>query len=301
MLLILHGANRFARNEYLAEYLASKNIEPEYIEEEDLSVNDLASLTQGQSLFSSERLVIIHDLSENADVWTALAEWVGKREIDADIILLESKLDKRKSTTKDLIKKATVKEFTPLKGGDMRAAASWLVEWAGKNGVKLDSSAASELVKRVGYDQGMLVNEVKRLAVLDSDVKLSTIREYTPDKLEARVFSILEAALKGDKKYLVNELAALRQLSDPYQFMGLLSSQVFQFMAIHFSGVSLTEVSSGLKLNSYALQNSNKVNVSRAKVRYANSALAEADYKMKSTSYDPWDLIEFALVDISLR
>lgn len=301
MILLLHGDNRFERGEYLAGLLESRGVEPEYVDGDTFDIDSLASLTQGQSLFAEDRLVLIDGLSQNSDAWEAFSKWIEKFEVGVDLVILEGRLDKRKLVTKSIIKKSTAKEFKLLKEGDSGAAVSWLMEWSeSKRGVKLERTAAVELVGRVGFDQGMLVGELDRLLSLGDAFGVDAVRRYTPDRVESKVFGILEAAIKRNHSVVLSELQTLKATSDPYSFLGLITSQLVQFAGVWASS-DVTKVSSELKLNAYALKSAQRIGVDGARLERAVGVVAEADYKMKTTSADPWGLVELALIDIALN
>lgn len=301
MILLLHGDNRFERGEYLAGLLESRGVEPEYVDGDTFDIDSLASLTQGQSLFAEDRLVLIDGLSQNSDAWEAFSKWIEKFEVGVDLVILEGRLDKRKLATKSIIKKSTAKEFKLLKEGDSGAAVSWLMEWSeSKRGVKLERTAAVELVGRVGFDQGMLVGELDRLLSLGDAFGVDAVRRYTPDRVESKVFGILEAAIKRNHSVVLSELQTLKATSDPYSFLGLITSQLVQFAGVWASS-DVTKVSSELKLNAYALKSAQRIGVDGARLERAVGVVAEADYKMKTTSADPWGLVELALIDIALN
>lgn len=301
MILLLHGDNRFERGEYLAGLLESRGVEPEYVDGDTFDIDSLASLTQGQSLFAEDRLVLIDGLSQNSDAWEAFSKWIEKFEVGVDLVILEGRLDKRKLVTKSIIKKSTAKEFKLLKEGDSGAAVSWLMEWSeSKRGVKLERTAAVELVGRVGFDQGMLVGELDRLLSLGDAFGVDAVRRYTPDRVESKVFGILEAAIKRNHSAVLSELQTLKATSDPYSFLGLITSQLVQFAGVWVSS-DVTKVSSELKLNAYALKSAQRIGVDGARLERAVGVVAEADYRMKTTSADPWGLVELALIDIALN
>ena len=202
---------------------------------------------------------------------------------------------------KSIIKNSTAKEFKLLKEGDSGAAVSWLVGWSeSSRGVKLGRPAAAELVGRVGFDQGMLVGELDRLLSLGGDFGVDAVRRYTPDRIESKVFGILEAAIRRDYVTVLNEIQILKMTSDPYSFLGLITSQLVQFAGVSSSS-DVAKVSADLKLNIYALKSAQRVGMDGARLERAVGAVAEVDYKMKTTSADPWGLVELALVDIALN
>ena len=98
--------------------------EREVFEAENLTPESLPSIFFGTTLFSTEkRKILIKDLSENKETFDVFSENFEKyKETDADVILFETKLDKRLSTTKKLVKEGLeIKEFKKREELDMKA------------------------------------------------------------------------------------------------------------------------------------------------------------------------------------
>ncbi|MBR2587295.1 hypothetical protein IKE71_02895 [Candidatus Saccharibacteria bacterium] len=96
----------------------------EVFEGENLLVTDLPSLFLGESLFSSGgRKILVKDLSENKEVFFDFAEKIEQYlKTDSEIILWETKIDKRLSATKNLVKAGVeIREFAAPVKIDTRA------------------------------------------------------------------------------------------------------------------------------------------------------------------------------------
>lgn len=93
-------------------------------EGENLTVSDLPGLFLGATLFvTGARKILVKDLGENKEVWASLAEHISEfLATDAEVIIWESKLDKRLAATKTLVKAGVeVKEFKTQEPVNMRA------------------------------------------------------------------------------------------------------------------------------------------------------------------------------------
>ena len=96
----------------------------EVFEGENLTSSDLPSLFLGGSLFAvGGRKILVKDLGENKEVWADLAEKIEDyAKTDAEVVIWESKLDKRLTSTKALVKAGVeVKEFKAAEKADMKA------------------------------------------------------------------------------------------------------------------------------------------------------------------------------------
>ena len=101
----------------------------EIFEGEGLDCESLPSLFLGGSLFAMNgRKILIKDFSENVEIWNNFAEKIDDYlKTDADVIIWETKLDKRLSSTKAILKAGVeVKEFKLAEPVDMKAVLTQL-------------------------------------------------------------------------------------------------------------------------------------------------------------------------------
>lgn len=107
-----------------AEIVKKLGSEYEVFEGVSLSRDDLSGIFFGVTLFSDDtRKILIKDVAENKEVWAELArnasEFAGT---DAEVIIWESKLDKRLAATKNLVKAGIeIQEFKMAELFDARA------------------------------------------------------------------------------------------------------------------------------------------------------------------------------------
>lgn len=114
MLRIFYGDDRVRATKEI-----KKLLQPSYesIEGADLTINDLPNIFLGASLFEESRNILIRDFCANKTVFSELPKYLNTPH---SIILLESKLDKRSTTYKELKDKIEVKEFTLPEPADFR-------------------------------------------------------------------------------------------------------------------------------------------------------------------------------------
>jgi len=106
VLQIFHGDDRLAAEKQILSILGQNY---EVFDGEILTLADLPNIFQGTSLFAEHRKILIKDLS-GSSAWPELPKYFST---DSDIIIWESKLDKRSTTYKSLVKaKIPVQEFT---------------------------------------------------------------------------------------------------------------------------------------------------------------------------------------------
>lgn len=271
---------------------------PERVDGEEMEARDLPDLFTGQTLFASERMIVIRGLAENATIWAEAEKYFEHVSDTTTIILVEDKPDKRSRTYKLLQKVATLREFTaPKNEGE---AVRFATDESKRRGMKLDSSLVRRIVSRVGDDPWNIVHTLDKLSVLDT-VTLETVDNSSEANPTEQVFGLFEASLNGQYDRIRTMCQTLALSEDPYRVMGLLTTQAVQLAALVAADARASvAVDLGLK-SDYGLTKlrpgANRL--TRAQLCTVVDALASADKQMKSSSESPWALIEQALQKIA--
>lgn len=300
MITVLTGENSFEIDRETRRRIAAFSGETEKFDGADLSKEKFADIFMGTSLFAIQRLVIIRRLSENKTMWSELESWIDKLSEDTELILIEPKPDKRTKTYKLLQKNANLTEYKPLGERDFSQAEMWLKSEAKKINVELELAAAKELVARLGVEQWTLINELEKLAAFDVITK-QIVEQHTPKSAHDSVFELLTTALSGKSGVVHGMLANLRISNDPYMTFGLLSSQIFQLAALVLSDKSSDEIAKDIGAHPFALKKMTgyRQKINQQKMAKIIELAADADMESKTSSIDPWVLIETLLIKIS--
>ncbi len=300
-LTVLHGENDFEKRQALAELVA--DVEPERYDGETLTLESLRELCIGQTLFASERTIIVYGLSDNGELWPQLPEVL--HDAMSTIILVEGKLDKRTKAYKWLTKHATVKEFASLSDRQRPVLIDWAVKRATHYGYVLDAALAGELIDRLGVDQLRLDSVLEQLSFVEN-LTLEVLQTVVPLAKSESVFGLFEAALQGrvsDVKRIIAYLEHTEGDDGAYMTMGLLASQLVNLNALVLSGGDSAKVASDFGVHPFVLQKLAPLarGVTRQQLRLINHAFARADEQMKRTSAKPWMLVEVALVETAQK
>lgn len=105
MIRIFTGDDRVRAMQEIEKLLDSAH---ETFDAADLDQSDLLNIFEGASLFSDTRKILLRDLSSNKSAWDDLPKYLNTKN---DVILLETKLDKRTATFKEIKDKVEVREF----------------------------------------------------------------------------------------------------------------------------------------------------------------------------------------------
>ncbi len=300
MIYFFVGENSFEAERELKRMIADFDGDVEKYDADTLQVSDLPDILMGQTLFSSVRMVIIKRLSDNKLIWEVLPEWLERAGESTTVVFVEAKPDKRSRTYKALVKRAVIKEFSHWTTKDRSKVIEWTLIEAKRHGAKMTQKLATQLVDRVGVDQWRVSRALEKLALAD-ELTSEMIEQIIEAHPEENVFQLLEVALGGDRSGLQTMLETLRLETDPYQTFGLLSSQLLQLTALALNNDQSSEVAKDIGAQPFVLSRlkPHAKSLGPAGARKFLSLAAETDRQMKSTSEDPWVLIETLLLKIA--
>lgn len=278
---------------------------------DSLDLNQLADLLAGGGLFAEKKLVIITELSKNKPVFAVLPDWLGRVDDDTELILIEPKLDKRTATYKSLKSSAEIREFSSWTDRDQGVATKWVIEEAKSRGLDLAHSAASELVRRSmvssdkpgrsEIDQWRLHFGIDKLRVVD-EVTPAVVAELIDADPRENSFELLDAALSGDQALLQRRLANLKTSEEPHRLFGLLSQQVYQLTVLAYADKPAAAVAKDLGTHPFVVEKLQTAarRLGKRGARELALMFADVDVSMKTSTQDPWALVESALLKVAV-
>ena len=188
MLKIFTGSDRMRAQQAAVSFLGA---DYEVIEGQDILPTDLPSIFRGSSLFSTNRHILIRDLTTNKAVFEKLPDYL---DTPHDIAILEMKLDKRSATYKAIKSQAEIKEFT------LAQPQNYTLIFNIYSTAKRDGKKALEMLSKVQQEQdpimflGLLVSQaikdykshpgikkkraLKELSLLDLQIKSTSFQPW---------------------------------------------------------------------------------------------------------------------------
>ncbi len=299
MITWLVGENSFEVREALKAIEAEFGAPAERVDGTEVSLAQLPDLLMGISLFASQRLVAITNLSQNSTVWEKLPDWLPRVNDDIHIVFIDTKPDKRTTSYKALKKAADLHEFPAWTDRDISKAEQWVGARAQAQGVAIDRSSVQHLVARVGLDPWQLVYALDTLSLLDA-ITPESINQVIPPNLRENIFQLFETALEGKPQLVADQIKTLALQEDPYALFALLSSQAMTLAAVTYADDSANPTKD-FAIHPFVaskLQRHGK-KLGKAKVGQVLEAFAKTDADMKRSKAEPWLLIERTLVTIA--
>ena len=299
MITWLVGENDFEIREAVKALEVSFSGVAERFDGAELSLAQLPDILMGVSLFASERLVIIQDISTNKTLWEKLPDWLSRINDAIHVVFVDAKPDKRTTSYKALKEVAHLQEFPAWGERDVAKAEQWVMHRAEANGLKLDKKLASHVVQRVGLNQWQLANAITTLSLLD-EVTLEAVNEVIPPNPTENIFQLFETALEGKPEQVARMIDTLSMQEDPYALFALLTSQALTLAAVTYADEEATP-SKDFAIHPFVAGKLTRhgKRLGKAKVGRIVEAFAKTDADMKRSRGEPWLLIERTLLEIS--
>ena len=312
MIYLIVGTNAYRAQYELQQLVKALDVRPEKIDAASLDLNKLADTVRGLSLFQERRLIVIERLSERKDLWDKLGEWASDIAAETYLVLIEPRPDKRTKTFKTLQKTAKLIEATPLTDRQRPAAEKWLLDYASEHSVKLTKTQASDMVTRaIVDDEKSRSTEIDQLqlthavAALKNAVKIddAAIATVLPSAREFSVFDIIELAVRGKTANLRSALDELRRSDDVYKVAPLVWSQWSQLVLLAKAEAVGASDTIDLGIHPFVAKKLRPLarQLSPKDLAELTELVAERDYQMKTSSVDPWAVLEDFLFRVALR
>ena len=303
---VLVGKNTFERFE-MERQLAGQP--PRIVRAPELAPSELPNLLLGETLFGPPQPLVLRDSDEATALQPLLMKLLDEPHEDV-VILSQNTLDNRTTFATWLKQHADVQQFPLYNEKTRRTLLDTMQQWAQQQGVQVTRAALSELAVRLQDDQWAIANELERLQV-EGDITEELVRQQLPLPPSSNAFSLLDMAASGQVKQLHQRLEELGRspLVNPYQTLGLLSSQLMTALAAGALGAPAeSEIARDFGLPAFAVRRSAALGrrlyagatTERQQREHAHKlvqALAEADHAMKR-SVDPWLALQQALMCI---
>jgi len=298
MITLLTGPNTYATAQAVRAKTQAFSGEVETYDASELEPRNLPDLFMGATLFSPNRLVILRSVSANKTIWTELEQWIERVPDETEIVLVDNAPDKRTKTYKQLQKHATIKEHAELSEPEL---VSWLQTHARQSEVELPPDVVRYLISYVGHDQWRLRSELEKLLLAEKPITRELIQDIAEPYPEATAFELLDSVFSGNEKRVHELIALLREREDPYQFFGLLSSQVLALLAITVAGSRRSDdIARDMGLHPFVVRKLSIVanKLGKRSVEMLVDRLAHADERIKTTGVDPWRQLEITILSI---
>lgn len=272
----------------------------EKIDGQEASYERIREALTSLPFLSNNKMVVLRDPSAQKEFIENIESLLADVPETTQVVIVESKLDKRQSYYKYLKKATDFQDFPEL---DEHGLRKWLVESATAEGGSLSSSDASYLIERVGAKQQLLASELDKLLLYDPKISRATIDLLTDETPQSTIFHLIEAAFSGNIKKALQLYEEQRALKvEPPQIIAMLTWQLHVLSIVKTAGERSSDaIAKEARLNPFVVRKTQSIarQLSLARLKQLVSDLASIDTRSKRTELDIDEALQHYLITIA--
>lgn len=306
MATTLTGNNSFKLhahlNQLIDEFVSEHgDLALEKLDASEVSYEQMLGAVESLPFMASKKMVMIDDLSLNKEAAEKLGTLVERAGESTDLIIVESKVDKRGTYYKQLKKLTEFNEFNEM---DEAQLAGWIVAEAKRMDAVLSHSDANYLVRRVGANQLRLSHELEKLIQYNPAITKQSIDLLTDENPSSTIFNLIDSVFSGNLKQALHIYDEQRQQKvEPQAIHGLL---VWQMHAVAIAvsapvSASSSDIAKESGMSPYVMQKSQRIAraMGRGKVIEFMKLLRDIDYRGKHEIFDYDDALRYAILSLA--
>jgi DNA polymerase-3 subunit delta len=271
----------------------------ERLDASEADVDTLLQSVQGTPFLSSKKLVVITNISTNSQATDRIEELLERSLDENEIYLVDQKLDKRKSYFKFLKKQTKLHEFKDMQPIEL---PKWIEHEVADSKGKISRKDAQLLVDRVGQDQMMLSQEIRKLLLHGPHITEESIKNLTDESLQSSIFTLLDEAFRGNGKEAIKLYSQQRRARvEPVYIVAMLTWQLQNVALAIYADPQTESTLQGAGVSPYNARKSLSLarNISKRELQKYVVALSELDGKLKSSAIDADAAIELYLLKLT--
>ena len=305
MIITLTGPNTFMlqtelnkiRSDFVTEF---SDMGLEQLDGEETTVKRMIEAAQSLPFLAPKKLVVLRNPSAQKTFMEQIDTILKGVPETTELILYETKLDKRSVYYKVLKAKTEYREYIDL---DPVKLNNWIVQYAKDQVGSISAGDARYLVERVGSNQQLLASEIDKLLTFDLTINRASIDLLTDQAPQGTIFELLDAAFAGNIKKLSTLYHQQRALKvEPQQIMAMIAWQLHVLALVKTAGErSADEIAREAKLNPFVVRKTMQLakDLSLTEVKGLVSRALALDIKLKSQTIDADDALQHYLLSIS--
>jgi DNA polymerase III delta subunit len=316
--IICSGTEEFDLDFEIDKARSSKSRQVIFLEGKGLESVEIVTACEEYSFMDERPRLVIVDNAEGIKKTEALEEYIEEKSPeDLSTILLAICRPSKKGEVKlpevwtKAAAKGTSKTFHKLKPWDLKGKQGRLDKEAAALGIVLGKGINELLLKVVGDDLYVLVNELKKLSLLvgpHGTVTTEHVQRVVASQPPATPYEVADAACEKNVKLAMNLVAHLYRYNGDDASVPIASALMHHVERLIVArslldvGKSKDEIASQMGMNAYRLQNtfllwSNRHSVKSLQNNLAN--LCRLDANVKGPARSKRTLVELAVLSVA--
>lgn len=305
MVVTLTGENSFGIGQALAQ-LADKFIAEhgdmalERVDCEEVDFGRIQESLSSLPFLATKKLIVLRSPDKQKRFLEEHEQLLGNLPKTTELIIVESKLDKRLSYYKYLKSKTVFREFPEL---DQNGLIKWLTDTAKDAGGSLSQSDARYLVERLGNNQQLAASELDKLLLYNPKITRDGVDLLTDPTPQSSIFQLLEAAFAGNSRRAVKLYAEQRAMKvEPQQIIAMLAWQLNILSIIKTAeDRNADDIAREARLSPFTVRKSQGIagQLSVPELKNLVNDLLKIDINVKTTSIDADESLQHYLLKVA--
>lgn len=271
----------------------------ERLDGEEVSYEQILASVRSLPFLASKKLILLRSPSACKDFIEQFSDFTDEIADTNDVLIVESKLDKRLSYYKSLKKLEGFREYSTL---DFGGLTKFAMEFAKAHGAQIGYSEAKFLVERVGTNQLIVQSEIEKLALLGPKIELKNIELMVEATPQSSIFDLLQAAFTGNHVRALELYEEQRAMKvEPNQIIAMLVWQLHLLALVKSAkGKPASEVANDLKSKPISIEKSMRLaeTIPVGKLKKLISGLLKIDENTKTKEVIADEALKYYLLSI---
>lgn len=198
-----------------------------------VNVESVIDVAETMPFFKDYRVIVLENTGLFNKGGERLAEYIRKAPDTVKFIFVEQNIDARSALYKAVKEIGVVVEYVRQ---EEETLMTWIKGRIVKEGKSVQNSVVAFFVRRVGDDMLLLANELEKLITycIDKDeITIDDVKAVTNVTLEDKIFDMIEAVSKKDRKKTMALYHDLLELKEPpVKILALLQGEYKRMMLI---------------------------------------------------------------------
>ncbi len=304
MVITITGTNDFARQAELRKLVAAfvaehTDMALERFDGEESEAARMRESVASLPFLTARKMVVLREPGKQKAFAEHIADILKEIADTTDLIIIESKLDKRLTYYKTLKKATDFREFNEL---DANGLARWAADYSKERGGSLSAADARLIVDRIGPNQQLLSSELDKLLAYAPQISKQSIELLVEPMPQSTIFELLDAAFAGKTSLAMELYREQRALKvEPQAIIAMLAWQLHILALIASAGQrSAEEIAREAKLNPFVVRKSQTLarRIGSPCLKDMIEQLLELDRKLKTVSVDADEALQLFLISL---
>jgi len=234
---LLYGEETYLRRSYQKRFrekmVGDDDMNLTCYEGKDISPSEFMDMAETLPFFGERRLIICENTGWFSSARDELTEYLGRLPETTYVIFSEETADKRLRLFKKVNEIGYAAKLGYQTPGELKI---WIARYVGHFGKKISERTAERIIDRCGIEMDTLSNELEKIIAYTGPrevVTESDVNAVTVERLEDRIFDMIDAVTSGNRKEALDLYADLVSLKEPpIKIMVLLGRQFYTLQSV---------------------------------------------------------------------